>query len=266
MELLLIVLFLGFAALSIYLKSPTVIGAAGERSVNSSLGRKLATEDYTILEDLTLPTKSGTTQVDHIVLSKYGIFVIETKNMSGWIFGGQNQARWTQVMRRHKSQFQNPLRQNYLHIKVVQGLLALDTDQLENLVVFVGSAEPRTDMPSSVFWGTSSLINYIHSRRTIRFTDDQVRDFAQKLATSSLGSDRETRRAHVQHLRNKSVRKETRSSPVQPNPNKPTLAGDSSVNCPRCSSVMIKRTNKKNGQSFYGCSRFPKCRGTRQTQ
>ena len=261
-----IALVVVLAALSIYLKSPTVRGAAGERRVNSSLGRKLPPEDYTVLGDLTLPTKSGTTQVDHIVLSKYGIFVIETKNMSGWIFGGENQARWTQVMRRHKSQFQNPLRQNFLHIKVVQGLLSINTNQIENLVVFVGSAKPKTNMPASVFWGTNSLVNYIQSRKTVRFTDDQITGFTGKLTTSSLGSDRETRRAHVQHLRDKSARKEALRFAVQPNPDDPARAEDISFRCPRCSSDMIQRINKKNGQTFHGCSRFPKCRGTRKTQ
>lgn len=100
-------------ALYFFLKSPTVIGAEGERRINSTLSRKLDERDYVLVEDLTLPTSHGTTQVDHIVLSRFGVFVIETKNMSGWIFGGKDQARWTQVMRRKKSQFQNPIRQNY---------------------------------------------------------------------------------------------------------------------------------------------------------
>ncbi len=147
-----ILLALGVALLYFYLNSPSVIGAEGERRVNSTLSRKLDDRDYTILEDLTLPTSHGTTQVDHIVLSRFGIFVIETKNMSGWIFGGKSQAHWTQVMRRHKSQFQNPLRQNYHHVKVIQDLLGIRLDQLDNLVAFVGSAEPKTEMPPNVFW------------------------------------------------------------------------------------------------------------------
>lgn len=247
MELLLILIAIGVALLYLYLNSPSVIGAEGERRVNSTLRRKLDEQDYILLDDLTLPTTQGTTQVDHIVVSRYGVFVIETKNMSGWIFGSENQARWTQTMRRHKSQFQNPLRQNYHHVKVVQELLGIQLNQMENLVAFVGSAEPKTDMPANVFWSRRDLFNYINSKRTVQFTDREVSDFARKLRSSALDATKETRRAHVQHVRQKAIQK-----------------GQDTAKCPRCGSKMIERTNRKNGQKFYGCSRYPKCRGTRQ--
>lgn len=247
MELLLVVLAVGLAFLYFYLNSPTVIGAEGERRVSSTLSRKLDNRDYILLDDITLPTTHGTTQVDHIVLSRYGVFVIETKNMSGWIFGDENQARWTQVMHRYKSQFQNPLRQNYHHVKVVQGLLGIKQDQLENLVAFVGSAEPKTEMPPNVFWSRSDLFNYIASRQTARFTDAEFRDFAHKLRSCALETNPETRRAHVKHVQEKATRMDS-----------------DLTKCPRCGSKMIERTNRKAGQTFFGCSRFPKCRGTRQ--
>ena len=207
METLLILLALGFAFLFFYLNSPTVIGAAGERRVISTLRRKLDEQDYILLEDLTLPTGSGTTQVDHIVLSRFGVFVIETKNMSGWIFGGETQARWTQVMRSHKKQFQNPLRQNYLQVKAVQDLLGLELEQLENLVAFVGSAKPKTEMPANVFWSRRDLLNYISSQKTARFTKDEMLDFARKLRSSALEANKHTRRAHIQHVREKAIKK-----------------------------------------------------------
>jgi predicted RNA-binding Zn-ribbon protein involved in translation (DUF1610 family) len=249
LEILWILFALGVAVLYFYLKSPSVIGAAGERRVNATLSRKLDERDYTLIEDLTLPTLEGTTQIDHIVLSRFGVFVIETKNMSGWIFGGESQALWTQVMRRHKSQFQNPLRQNYLHVRVVQDLLGIRLDQLENLVVFVGSAEPKTEMPWNVFWSRGDLYNYVASQRTVRFTDAEVREFAHKLRNSTLQASKEQRRAHIQHVKEKVSQKET----------------DLTV-CPRCGEKMIERTSRKTGQTFFGCSRYPKCQGTRKVK
>lgn len=249
MELLFILIALGIAVLYFYLNSPTAIGAEGERRVNSTLSRMLDDQNYILLEDITLPTSPGTTQVDHIVLSRFGVFVVETKNMSGWIFGGKSQARWTQVLHRHKTQFQNPLRQNYHHVKVVQDLLSIRQDQLENLVAFVGSAEPKTEMPPNVFWSRQDLSNYIASRKSVQFTESEVRDFALKLRSSALEANKETRRAHVHHVREKTARKEA-------DPTK----------CPRCGSKMIERTNRKTGQTFFGCSRYPRCRGTRQVK
>lgn len=247
MDVLLILLMIGIAFLYFHLASPTVVGAAGERRINWMLSRKLDARDYIILEDLTLPTVSGTTQVDHIVLSRFGVFVIETKNMSGWIFGGKTQASWTQVMRSHKSQFQNPLRQNYHHIKVVQNLLGLRLEQLENLVAFVGTAVPKTEMPANVFWHKRDLLSYIASRKTVQFTEDEVLEFERKLRVGALEANKETRRAHVQHVREKATRK------------KADLA-----NCPKCGSKMIERSNRETWQNFLGCSNYPKCRGTRQ--
>ena len=45
-----------------------------------------------------LATKSGTTQIDHVVVSKYGLFTIETKNYRGKIYGDDARDKWTQVI------------------------------------------------------------------------------------------------------------------------------------------------------------------------
>lgn len=90
-------------------------GAAGERSV----ARRLATlpkEQYVILNDLLLPTSYGTTQIDHVVVSIYGIFVIETKNYKGIIYGGQDAETWTQNVWGNKYSMPNPIRQNKVHV------------------------------------------------------------------------------------------------------------------------------------------------------
>ena len=114
--MLFIVFVAGFAAL-LYRGSSTAKGARGEARVSTTLTKALDQSTYHILNDVTLPAQAGTTQIDHIVVSRYGIFVIETKNMAGRIYGDADQSQWTQVLRRRKSRFQNPLWQNYKHIK-----------------------------------------------------------------------------------------------------------------------------------------------------
>ena len=69
---------------------------------------------YRQYHDVILPTAGGTTQIDHVFVSVFGVFVVETKNMSGWIFGSERDQDWTQVFPGgRKFKFQNPLRQNY---------------------------------------------------------------------------------------------------------------------------------------------------------
>lgn len=243
-------LFLAFTAIFavyFYFRSPTVKGAMGEARVTSRMKSALNPNEYVILNDLTLPTNGGTTQIDHIVVSQFGIFVVETKNMKGWIFGGERQARWTQTLRRHKSQFQNPLRQNFKHVKTVQELLSLRAVDIHNVVVFVGSAQPKTDMPNNVLWSARELADYVNARRMSVFSQDQVTDFVEKLRHTALVANRATRTAHVRGLRKQAVAKE----------------GDK-TKCPRCGSSMAERTNKKTGDKFLGCSKFPGCKGTRR--
>lgn len=240
------ILALGLAAF-FYLKSRSFKGAFGEYRVNSRLCSSLDEEHYQILRDLTLPTKDGTTQIDHIVVSPCGVFVIETKNMKGWIFGDVKQARWTQVLHSHKSQFQNPLRQNYKHIKVVQELLGLEARQIHNVVAFVGSAKPKTEMPENVLWSERQLANFIEETREVFFDGNEVRSFADRLNENALESSRKTRRDHVRRVKTQ----------VSQRKNDTTL-------CPRCSAKLVERANQKSGQKFLGCSRYPNCKGTRK--
>ena len=72
------------------LKTPFIKGVIGEFQVNLAAKFFLDKHIYTLFKNVTLPTEDGTTQIDHVIVSRYGVFVIETKNMKGWIFGSPN--------------------------------------------------------------------------------------------------------------------------------------------------------------------------------
>ena len=113
------------AALLLKWKLPFLKGKLGEKDVSRKL-LELDSEHYKVLDDLMLPSRgnTNTTQIDHIVVSDFGIFCIETKSYSGWIFGHAQQQHWTQVIYRYKKKFYNPLRQNYAHIKAVEAIVS----------------------------------------------------------------------------------------------------------------------------------------------
>nr|WP_314229155.1 nuclease-related domain-containing protein [uncultured Kingella sp.] len=92
------------------LKSPRVKGMLGEKMVQTRAALKLDRKIYRPFHNLILPSNGATTQLDHVYVSPYGIFVVETKNWTGWIFGGENQANWRQVIYHKKTHFQNPFR------------------------------------------------------------------------------------------------------------------------------------------------------------
>nr|WP_275667680.1 NERD domain-containing protein [Photobacterium damselae] len=228
-------------------KSRWLKGIFGEYLVNRLLS-KLPESDYTLIKDVTLPTSDGTTQVDHIVVSKYGIFVVETKNMKGWIFGSARQKLWTQKIYRHSSKFQNPLHQNYKHIKALETLLGCSADYLHSVIVFIGDSTFKTEMPPNVTYARGS-IRYIQQFNKVVFSD---KDYAR--LTNSINQIK-LKRGVITDLKHRNHVKEIVASKV------------SSNQCPRCGSEMVLRETKRGeniGKQFWGCSTFPKCRAVKQ--
>jgi hypothetical protein len=122
------------------LNSPWFKGVFGEALVKFAARLRLPSDTYHSFHNVTLPTPDGTTQIDHVFVSRFGIFVVETKNMKGWIFGHEDQAEWAQKIFRHSFKFQNPLRQNYKHARALQSALDLPLKAFHSVVVFVGSS------------------------------------------------------------------------------------------------------------------------------
>ncbi len=118
----LILLVAGVGLIKIF--KPFLKGKVGGLAVSTHVKLYLD-ERYILLNDVTLPDEfAGTTQIDHILLSPFGVFVIETKNYKGWIFGGERQKVWTQKIYKKTYKFQNPVYQNYKHIKVLESVLS----------------------------------------------------------------------------------------------------------------------------------------------
>lgn len=94
-------------------------GKKGENSVARIL-KKLPRQDYHVINDVVLPTPYGSSQIDHIVVSPFGIFVIETKYYSGWIYGSEHGEYWTKNVYGHKYDFYNPILQNTGHVTALR--------------------------------------------------------------------------------------------------------------------------------------------------
>lgn len=155
------------------LKSPWAKGHIGELLVRLFSHWQLDKTIYRRLHNVTLKTLDGTTQIDHIFLSPYGIFVLETKNMTGWIFGTEKQAQWTQKIYKRTYRFQNPLRQNYKHLKALEALLNVNPEHLHSVITFMGGSTFKTEVPACVTQGIG-FIRYIKSFRQQVFEETEV--------------------------------------------------------------------------------------------
>ena len=123
----------------------------GESAVRKLLLEKFPGSDYHLMNNITLPFEDGTTQIDHILVSRYGVFVIETKHYKGWIFGDEKSNTWTQIIYNVKSKFKNPIHQNYRHILAVRNILDfIPKEDIHSIVVFTGDAEFKTPWPNGV--------------------------------------------------------------------------------------------------------------------
>lgn len=218
-------------------------GEIGEASIRLAAGVGLPGKTYYRIHNITLPTPDGSTQIDHVFVSRFGIFVVETKNMKGWIFGGERQAQWTQQLFRKPFKFQNPLRQNYKHVKALQAVLDVPSNTIHSVVVFVGACAFKSPMPKNVTKGVG-CISYIRSFSIPVLSESQVRNVVLRIRDGRFEPTRETHREHVRRLKGRSDPSAARK-------------------CPKCGSDMVLRTAKRGpreGRQFWGCSAYPKCR------
>lgn len=240
--------FMGFVLLVFFVACVTCVklfftkGFLGELFVRIACHLWLQKDIYRRVHNVTLRTPDGTTQIDHVVVSQFGIFVLETKNMKGWIFGSENQREWTQKIYRKSFKFQNPLRQNYKHLKALEAVLQIPAETLHSVIIFVGNGTLKTEMPPNV-GHLSNLIRYIRSFRTPLFSENQVEDILSKIGAARLTPTFATHREHVLNLK-------TRSDP------------NAERKCPKCGRPLVLRVarNGRNaGSRFWGCSNYPKC-------
>lgn len=194
-------LALAFAVLAGLLRSPRFKGWRGERAVQAAIRRQLNPLIYVDMHNVTLPTADGgSTQIDHLIFSPYGLFVLETKNYQGWIFGTEKQREWTQQIFRKRSRFQNPLRQNYKHVKTLQSLLDIAPEHLHSVIAFVGDCEFKTEMPAHVTRGLG-FVDHIQSFTQPVWSPEQMQALLDKLDALRLQPGRATDRRHVAHVR-----------------------------------------------------------------
>ena len=191
--------------LKAFLQNPKVKGRIGERAVRSVIGKDLDEETYIEFHDLIIPSRSGTTQIDHIYVSIFGIFVIETKNYTGWIFGNEKQSKWTQVVYKQKHYFQNPLRQNYAHIKALSELLQLPEEKFHSMVVFLGDCELKTQMPPNVC-RIRQAASYIRRFQTTLLLPQEIEAAITVLSSNEYQADGEKLRAHTERLKERHQR------------------------------------------------------------
>jgi restriction system protein len=218
-------------------------GWIGEKKTTFYLWLSLPSKSYDRFHNLIIPSNNGTTQIDHLIVSIYGIFIVETKNKKGWIFGNEDQQNWTQTFYKKKYSFQNPLRQTFRQKKILSEFLDLRESAIHTLVYFVGNCKFKTPLPKNVI--NSGVGRYIKRFRNQMLSTEEVDrvliSLKKHISESTLSN-----RDHVRSLRKRH---------------------SSNTTCPRCGASLAERMALQGanaGSKFLGCTNYPKCRFTKR--
>ncbi len=161
--------------------------------------RKVAKMPFHLINNVTLPTQSGSTQIDHILVNRFGIFVIETKHYKGWIFGNMHSPRWTQVIYRFKTSFRNPILQNHGHILALRAIFTLPDEAFYNLVIFSGGAVFKSDLGPDVIVA-AQIQSYLNEDREVIFDERKLAYIVGRIEMTRLSRSTETDEYHVNSL------------------------------------------------------------------
>lgn len=253
--IIILILILGFYIFINRYNSSYYKGKEGEKWVHNILME--LPDEYYVMDDVVMNTVRGTTQIDHIVISKYGVFVIETKNYRGSIFGNDESKKWTQrivtdVTYRKKrwktytyitkNQFYNPVKQCLIHMyEVKNSLKEWPYLKIVPIVVFAGSAELSNVASNNHVVYDSNLLATIQSYNTIYLSQTDIQKVIEIL-TQLNAREYIDDKTHLRNIREAKME-------MQEN----VTAGI----CPICGGTLVERKGQYG--SFYGCSNYPKC-------
>ena len=198
-------------------------------------------EEYHVIDDVLFMSNGRSTQIDHIVVSPYAVFVIETKGYKGWILGGENSEYWTQIIYKRKSTFYNPIHQNDGHIRFLKFLLK-DLGNIPFVPIVVFNNEADLKVNNHIVVNRYCLKDAILQYKETVINLELKTKIISRIEASSRTQEKRAMREHKYNARSKQY--DIRNM-IQHGV------------CPRCGGMLVERRGKYG--CFYGCSNYPKC-------
>ena len=213
-----------------------IVGWFGEYWTKQALN-KLPKDKYKILNDIFISTNSGTHQIDHIIVSKYGVFSIETKQYNGYITGNKYDKNWVRHAGNKKYYYTNPIRQNYGHVKALSELLKIDESKIYNIVCIPSKAKLKIEHDGELV-GYDTIVEKILSYKNEVI--DNVEKIVNEIELNNI-TDKNAKKEHIKNIKENIIDKDLNK-------------------CPKCEGQLVERTGKYG--NFMGCSNYPKCKYT----
>ena len=125
-------------------------GRAAERKVAGVLKKFAKNDNSRILNNIYLPLYKKTCEIDHLVLGRFGVLVVETKGISGTVSGKGKKLKHTLGEVEHK--LYNPALQNQTHMdNVIHHLKkgGFENTPVYGAVVFTDKKDYYENLPPS---------------------------------------------------------------------------------------------------------------------
>lgn len=217
-------------------------GRTGEKIVAITL--KQLPENKRIINDIMINDNGKSRQIDHILINNKGVFVIETKNYAGKIYGRETSENWTQYLNNKKFAFKNPIHQNYGHKQIICHLLK-EEENIISIVAFTNRCNLKVECTKEHVIYTNELIDFIN-KQSIKLTDAQIEEYYNKIMDNKITNE-EAIKNHQDNVIHYVKYKEE--------------LVDKNI-CPRCYGKLILKKGKYG--DFMGCSNYPRCRYTKK--
>ncbi len=217
--------------------NPNIKGKVGENKVVSVLNPIFFGKvEHRQINNLVLMDDQGKShQIDHVEIRQNGVFCIETKNYSGYIFGNENQSQWTQCLYKEKHYFLNPVKQNKSHIYYIRKVLGKKYD-VHSVVVFVQNNASKINVNGVI--NLCDLKDYLLNFNNNTSLTVEEMDYIYNTLLAN-ANKKISNREHIKNIRK-----------TQEDLNRKI--------CPRCGGTLVLK-NGKYGK-FYGCEKYPKCK------
>lgn len=205
-----------------------------------------------------IPTKTNKiSEIDVLMLHQSGIYVFESKNYSGWIFGSEHDEKWTQSLlgkgyEAQKEHFFNPVLQNKLHIKHLCGFLKIKQEHVYSIIVFSDRCELKSitldnqDIKVLQLFQLKNTVDGFFGK--VVFSEEDILRLYDLLYPYTQLSE-EKKQEHINHIELDKEIREAKKGKI----------------CPVCGAELVVRTVKRGerkGYTFYGCSAYPRCHYT----
>lgn len=171
--------------LIVFIASPRFRGDIAETRVRRILATGLEKSRYSIFNSLVVPAGGGTMRIDHVVVSKFGIFVIESQFARGWVSGGEFQDRWKQYHLRRFTRFDSPMHRNALQVQALQKLLDIPASKFHPIVVLAGQSGFKSQMPDNLLT-PQKLVRFMRKKGQLLLSDEQAASALKTIMDSNI--------------------------------------------------------------------------------